>query len=105
MKSQGNLQLVSSQGQRNKMCPRRRTRGGTPVATKFISWVFITWLFLVFGTTTSVVWAQIKPQFITEFRLDRETITLPFEYRQNQIMVRGQADDKKDLTFIFDTGA
>jgi hypothetical protein len=49
--------------------------------------------------------AQNKPQFITQYRLDRQTITIPFEYRQNQIVVRGQADDKKDLTFLFDTGA
>ncbi|MCS6776093.1 MAG: PDZ domain-containing protein [Chloroherpetonaceae bacterium] len=53
----------------------------------------------------SGVQAQIKPAFQTEYRLERPTITIPFEYRQNQIVVRGQANDRKDLVFLFDTGA
>ena len=32
-------------------------------------------------------------------------VEIPFTYIRNQIMVTGKADSKKDLTFLFDTGA
>jgi predicted aspartyl protease len=69
--------------------------------------VLFCWLALLIlsGGVAQPAAAQIKPKFLTEYRLDRNTITLPFTYRNNQIIVRGQADDKKDLTFLFDTGA
>ena len=43
--------------------------------------------------------------FITEYRLDRETIEVPFEYVSHQILVKAQINDRKNLTFLFDTGA
>ena len=42
---------------------------------------------------------------ITEYRLDRETITVPFEYLQHQIIVKAQINDHKNLSLIFDSGA
>lgn len=63
------------------------------------------WFILFAALAATPARAQNKPQFITEYRLSRRTITIPFEYRQSQIVVRGQADDRKDLTFLFDTGA
>jgi hypothetical protein len=44
-------------------------------------------------------------RFITEYRLDNDMIEIPFEYQHHQIILHGEADDKKDLTFLFDTGA
>ena len=46
-----------------------------------------------------------ETKFITEYRLDRESITVPFEYVQHQIIVHGQINDHKNLTLIFDSGA
>lgn len=49
--------------------------------------------------------AHAQAKFITEYQLDRDVIEVPFEYKNHQIIVRGEAEDKKDLTFLFDTGA
>ena len=46
-----------------------------------------------------------EAKFITEYRLDRETITVPFEYLQHQILVKAQINDHKNMTLIFDSGA
>ncbi len=37
--------------------------------------------------------------------MDRGVVEIPFTYVRNQVIVTGKADTKKDLTFIFDTGA
>ena len=44
-------------------------------------------------------------RFITEFRLDREVIDVPFEYKNHLIMLKGQINERKNLNLIFDTGA
>jgi len=49
--------------------------------------------------------AQLPTKFITEYRLDRTVVEIPFSYVRNQIIVTGKADDKQELTFLFDTGA
>lgn len=49
--------------------------------------------------------AQAQGRFITEHQLDRDVIEIPFIYRNRQIVVKGEADDKRDLTFLFDSGA
>lgn len=46
-----------------------------------------------------------ETKFITEYRLDRETVDVPFEYVNHLILIKAQINDRKDLTFIFDTGA
>lgn len=58
-------------------------------------------LFLLIGCRANA--QEIK--FITEYRLDRESITVPFEYQQHQIIVKVQVNDHKNLTLIFDSGA
>lgn len=49
--------------------------------------------------------AQTPFRFRAEYLIDRDTIEIPFEYKERQILVRGEADTLKDLTFVFDTGA
>ena len=61
-------------------------------------------LLILFLLTGRIAAAQ-EVKFITEYRLDRETITVPFEYIQHQIIVKTQINDHKDLTLIFDSGA
>jgi predicted aspartyl protease len=58
-------------------------------------------LFVSVGRTAE---AQ-ETRFISEYRLDRDTVDIPFEYKSHEIIVHGEADGKKDLTFVFDTGA
>ncbi len=51
-------------------------------------------------------WAQqAQAPFVTEYQIDRDAVEVPFEYFNHQILVRGDADTKKDLTLLFDTGA
>ena len=58
-------------------------------------------LFLMSLATSAL--AQAK--FVTEYRLDRDVLEIPFEYKDHQILVQGGVDKKSDLTFLFDTGA
>ena len=51
----------------------------------------------------SLVYAQAN--FITEYRLERELLNIPFTYKDHLILVKGAADDHRELTFLFDTGA
>ena len=48
-------------------------------------------------------WGQAR--FVTEYSLDRDSVEIPFEYKDHQIFVTGAIDDHKNLTFLFDTGA
>ncbi len=58
-------------------------------------------LSLLFGPNQ----ASAQSKFITEYLLEEETVEIPFEYVQHQILIKGEASDKRDLTFLFDTGA
>lgn len=49
--------------------------------------------------------AGAQGRFITEFSLDRDSVEVPFEYIDHQILITGRLDDHKNLTFLFDTGA
>ncbi len=61
---------------------------------------------LAFGLTgLTTAQGQAQARFITEYRLDRNIIEIPFEYVNHQIVVHGETDQKKDLTFLFDSGA
>jgi predicted aspartyl protease len=42
---------------------------------------------------------------IVEYRLDRDVVEIPFEFVNNQILVKVAVDDKTELAFLFDTGA
>jgi len=48
---------------------------------------------------------QGQIRFRSEYMQDREIVEVPFEYVNHQIVVKGEADTKKDLTLLFDTGA
>ena len=60
---------------------------------------------LTLAATLFAVSTGAQQQFITEYRLDREAVEIPFEYSDHQIMVRVQVNDKKNLRFLFDSGA
>lgn len=60
-------------------------------------------IFIVLLLSFSCAWAQTN--FISEYLLDRDTVEVPFEYKDHQIMVHGQVDDREALTFLLDTGA
>ncbi len=49
--------------------------------------------------------AGAQGRFITEFSLDRDSVEVPFEYIDHQILISGTLDGHKNLTFLFDTGA
>lgn len=49
--------------------------------------------------------AHAQTKFVTDYMLDRDNVEIPFEYTNHQILVHGQADTQKDLTFLFDSGA
>jgi predicted aspartyl protease len=49
--------------------------------------------------------AHAQLRFITEYLLDRDSVEVPFEYKDHQIFVTGTLDKRKNLTFLFDTGA
>ncbi len=55
------------------------------------------------GAGMSGVLAQAR--FITEYSLDRNSVEVPFEYKDHLIFITGTLDDHKNLTFLFDTGA
>ncbi len=57
------------------------------------------------GAVFSASASAQTPRFVTEYRLDRETVEVPFEYRNHLILIKGQINDRKDLTLLFDTGA
>jgi predicted aspartyl protease len=49
--------------------------------------------------------AQRNTRFLTEYRLDREIVEIPFEYIRRNIVMKVQINEQKDLTFLLDTGA
>jgi predicted aspartyl protease len=49
--------------------------------------------------------AGAQNKFVTEYQLDRDVVDIPFEYHEHQIIIKVQASDRKDLTFLFDSGA
>src|SRR4051812_22345352 len=57
---------------------------------------------LLMGLLTGVQ-AQGKPR--TAFAMDANVVEIPFVYSQHQILLTGEADGRKDLTLLFDTGA
>src|SRR5258708_1994464 len=57
------------------------------------------------GLLTSFSNASSQTNFITEYLIDRDIIEVPFEYKNHQIIVQGQVDNREGLTFILDTGA
>ena len=49
--------------------------------------------------------AHAQDRFITEYALDHDSVEVPFEYVDHQILISGALDAHKNLTFLFDTGA
>jgi len=49
--------------------------------------------------------SRAQARFITDYQLDRDIVEVPFEYKGHQILVKGQTGGRKDLTFLFDSGA
>jgi predicted aspartyl protease len=49
--------------------------------------------------------ARAQSRLLTEFDMDAPSVEVPFVYTQHQIVIKGQANGKKDLTLLFDTGA
>jgi hypothetical protein len=45
------------------------------------------------------------PSYSTDYEIDRDGIIVPFTYRSNQIIVRGEAAGHPGLSFLFDTGS
>ena len=48
---------------------------------------------------------RAQARFVTEYMLDRDSVEVPFEYKDHQIFITGTLEDHKNLTFLFDTGA
>jgi len=48
---------------------------------------------------------RTQGKFISEYRLDSEVVEIPFDYKEHQILVKGRASGRKDLLFLFDSGA
>lgn len=46
-----------------------------------------------------------QQRFISEYSQDHTIVEVPFLYREHQILVHGDIDDKKNLTLLFDSGA
>ena len=57
---------------------------------------------VLFCSRTTV---RAQSRLLTEFTMDDLTVEVPFVYSQHQIIVHGEAANKKDLTLLFDTGA
>src|SRR5579871_1702856 len=55
--------------------------------------------------TSGCVGAAAQSRFKTEYLLDRDIVEVPFEYKEHQIIVKGEVDGHKDLVFLFDSGA
>jgi predicted aspartyl protease len=49
--------------------------------------------------------ARAQTHFIPEFQMDRDIVEIPFEYRNHEILIHGEADNKQDLTLLLDSGA
>ena len=60
---------------------------------------------LLCGGMGAVSPARAQLRFVTEYLLDRDSVEVPFEYKDHQIFVTGTLDKRKNLTFLFDTGA
>lgn len=73
---------------------------------RFCTWsVLLPVFYIVAGILYTGLNASSQTNFITEYLLDRDTVEVPFEYKDHQIIVHGQVDDREGLTFLLDTGA
>ncbi len=67
---------------------------------KLLTRTFCLLIFIIMFTPAG---AQIN--FLTEYLLDRDIVEVPFDYKDHQIIVHGQVDDREGLVFLLDTGA
>lgn len=82
-------------------CSGRRRRDRARVRLSIFGSLFLSLCLLAQGKP-----AVFRPtHYVTQYFINQDIVEIPFEYVQHQILIHGDITGKKNLTFLFDTGA